>query len=282
MKNTVSRILAFFFLTDLAAALFHLIYGKNYIRALNYHSTFSKYNRRFEEQLQYYQKKYTNVTPNDLALFFETGNWPHQKPGLIISFDDGCRTNYDFARPLLEKYNFTGYFFIATDLVANHRVNDDAYNQGADPRKREEYPDNRFMVTWEELKHLADRHFIGSHSKTHHRFTESDTIELLQNELIASKNILEEKLQIPINSYAWVGGEFSVYTKNAFDQIAKTYEYSFMTNTFPLLPGHRKLFIQRTNVESFNPLHLIKFQLCGLMDLYYYRKRKRIAKKLKG
>jgi hypothetical protein len=49
-----------------------------------------------------------------------------------------------------------------------------------------------------------------------------------------------------------------------------------MTNNFVNRPDTHPLQLQRTNIESENPLWLVKFQLSGLMDLLYLGKRRRV------
>ena len=58
------------------------------------------------------------------------------------------------------------------------------------------------------------------------------------------------------------------------------YKYGFMTNSFPVLPKSSPFMIQRINVEDNWSLHMLKFQICGLMDIKMFFKRKRIEKLL--
>ena len=280
MKNKIAKILDLLFINNIVWFIFHCIYGKNYIRVVNYHSTNKIDITNFEKQLKFFRLKYKNTSFNELELFIKTKKWNKQKPGIIISFDDGFRTNFDYAKPLLEKYNFTGYFFIPSDFIFENKETQDNYMFKNNTKKEGDYIDGRYSMTWEEVIELSKNHIIGSHTKTHYRFKEKDTDDILYEQIVKSKENIENKLNATVDSFAWVGGEFHTYTPKAFELIKKTYKYSFMTNTFPVLPNSSPFFIERTNIESYNPIHLVKFQLSGLMDLYYYRKRKKLRNKI--
>jgi len=58
------------------------------------------------------------------------------------------------------------------------------------------------------------------------------------------------------------------------------YKFGFMTNTSLIFKDTSPFLLDRTNLESNWPLHLVKFQLCGVIDLLYRLKRKRVHKHL--
>ena len=51
------------------------------------------------------------------------------------------------------------------------------------------------------------------------------------------------------------------------------YKYSFTTNNKLINCFSNKHTLDRTNIESNMPLHLLLFQLSGIMDFYYTKKR---------
>ena len=101
----------------------------------------------------------------------------------------------------------------------------------------------------------------------------------LQSEIIVSKKILEEKLGHTVDLFCWVGGEEFAYSNQAAQTIREaTYKYSFMSNCMPITIHTNPLQLQRNNVETSWPINLVKFALCGVMDLLYLPIRKRINK----
>tara|TARA_B100001057_G_scaffold488327_1_gene572491 strand:- start:1084 stop:1944 length:861 start_codon:yes stop_codon:yes gene_type:complete len=263
----------------LLLALRNFFYKGNYIYAVNYHDTPEIESSTLEQQLIFYKKHFSDVSNSDLDQFFENRKWHKDKPGLILSFDDGLRSNYDVAAPLLEKYGFTGWFFIPTDFP-NVQVNEQITfmnNHSISPRVS--YYDGRMAMTWNEIQQLDKKHVIGCHSKTHYRMVVSTTKNKLQSEIIESKRILEEKLSHTVNIFCWVGGEELSYSSQAAQTIREAkYKYSFMTNCMPITIHTDPLQLQRNNVETSWSINLVKFALCGIMDILYIPKRKRVNK----
>lgn len=261
----------------LAAAMDRLLRNK-YIRAINYHNVEPGDARNFEEQLSRFGRRFCNVSLQDLGRFFDRGAWDRPKPGLILSFDDGLRSHFAVVAPLLEKYGFTGWFFVPTDFVdcrpeMQHdfaRANRISVLAGTDPR--------RLAMTRGEIAELRTRgHVIASHTRTHHRMLVTDSEETLWREIGGSKSILEEMSGGAVDVYGWVGGEESVYHARAAAHVRRAgYKYAFMTNSAPVLPNSDPLQIQRTNIEAAWPDELVSFQLSGALDVYYLPKRLKV------
>jgi peptidoglycan/xylan/chitin deacetylase (PgdA/CDA1 family) len=227
-----------------------------FIRAVNYHDIEARHADNFEKQLQFYADRFVDVKLEDLTGFLAGGKWQHNKPGIIISFDDAMRSHFEIAAPLLEKYAFTGWFFVPSTRIQS----------GA----------NDGYLSVDELKSLDRNHVIGSHTQTHCRLSSDVPEEILVSEIHGSKKILEDILGHEINIFCWVGGEEFTYSKRASELAKTAYKFGFMTNSDVICSGTDPLQLQRTNIEAENPLSLVRFQLSGLMDLAYAPKRRRV------
>ena len=134
----------------------------------------------FEKQMKYLQDNgyhpvsfsaYVNSLINKAKL---------PEKAVVLSFDDGWKTQYKYAVPILEKYNFTGTFFIVSSYVG--------YGS---------------YMNWTDLKDLVAHNFdIESHTKTHQLLTKIDP-KKLPDELSTSKKILEDKLGIKVTTLAY-------------------------------------------------------------------------------
>lgn len=258
-----------------------MIYGKKHIRVLNYHDTHFQNQGLFEKQLIFYKKFYEDVTEEEFQRFLKDGTWNKKKPGMIISFDDGLRSNYDYALPLLEKHGFTGWFCIPAGFADCKTLQQIDFSRTNFITAVQAYADERIAMSWDEIKDMNNRgHVIVNHTFSHHRMNDSDTEGVLQHEINYSNKLIKEKTNLEPAIFCWVGGEEISYTKKAFEKIKSNFRFGFMTNTFPVFPKTNKFFVERTNVEPFYPLHLVLFQLSGLMDILYYRKRKALRNKL--
>jgi peptidoglycan/xylan/chitin deacetylase (PgdA/CDA1 family) len=181
--------------------------------------------------------------------------------------------------PLLDKYNFIGWFFIPAGIVDASSAEQMEFVGKTEGRYPVTYADGRYIMSWEELKKVYARHVVGCHTWSHYRMNINDSDELLQKEIVESKLLMEQKLGNKVDVYCWVGGEEHTYTLAAAKKIKDAgYKVSFMTNTYPITPTQSPLQIQRTNVETRNSLALVKFQLSIVMDRFYKGKRDRVNK----
>lgn len=232
-------------------------YRNNYIRVINYHETKKKDFLNFEKQLKWYKKHYENVNMQQFQEFMQGKREYNKKPGIMLTFDDGIDNNYISAKGLLNKYSFTGYYFVSPDLVGT-----DGY------------------MTWKEIVDLnTDGHVIGSHTSTHHRMMEMDDNECLHKEIVESKRDIEQALGNNVDIFCWCGGEEQHYTKQAAEAVrAAGYMFGFMTNSFPVTHYTDPYQIERSNVDATWKMSLVRFQVCGWMDLKLRKKRERVEK----
>lgn len=266
IKRHVARGLDIVGLNHLGLYLQRLMFSP-FIRAVNYHEIRPDEVRRFEEHLKYFRDHYSPVDLETLESFLASGSWASPKPGLILSFDDGHRSHFELAAPLLEKYGFKGWFFVPIGLMAIGNE----FDNGSHPET-----DRSDALTLEQLNYLSERHIVGSHTISHRRLNAAVPTDELENEIVGSQSMFSDLLGGPVRSFCWVGGEEENYSRDAAGLISDTYDFSFMTNNFVNRPNTHPLQLQRTNIESENPLWLVKFQLSGLMDLLYLPKRRRV------
>jgi peptidoglycan/xylan/chitin deacetylase (PgdA/CDA1 family) len=241
-----------------------------FIRVINYHDIPAHLSENFSAQLRFYATRFVNVGYQDLVDFLQGGKWRHDRPGLIISFDDGLRSHYEVAAPLLEKHGFTGWFFVPAGLIEGIGGRSAADAAASSPLSADE------NLTLEQLRYLDSHHVVGCHTETHCRLSKDVPTEKLQTEILEAKRMLERALGHSMKIFCWVGGEEYTYSREAAQFIKQGYELSFMTNNAVVRHKTNPLQLQRTNIEAENPLWLVRFQTSGLMDIAYYPKRKRV------
>jgi peptidoglycan/xylan/chitin deacetylase (PgdA/CDA1 family) len=257
-----------------------IIYRRNYIRAVHYHGTGGLYAASFERQIKFYSRHFSDVNLEDLRNFLKSGHWHKPKPGLIISFDDGIRSNFLYAAPILQCYGFTGWFFVPTSLIATF-----ANIQVASPKKYfiicDTIDEGQLFMTWDDIHQLDRHHVIGSHTRTHWRLNTRTTQDRVLYEVFGSKRDLEEQLRHSIDCFSWVGGEETSYSAEAAQMIVKAgYQFSFMTDSRAILPKSNPMQLYRTQIEANWPLYMVNFQLSGIMDVKHLLKRRRINRRI--
>lgn len=258
IKKKIAKFFYFFKISNLLLKIINKIYRNQYIRIVNYHDTFEKNTKNFIKQINLYKNNYTIINYNQLKRFL-AGELKLDKPGLLITFDDGLKGNYKTAKKVLEKLNIGAIFFISAQKI------------GLD----------NYMSKDEIIKLLRNPLFsIGCHTATHHRMNKLDNENILNFEIIESKKELEQMFNINIESFCWCGGELETYTQNAYKKIKNNYEYCFTTNSKIVLKNENKMWLERINIEDNWDISLVMFQICGLMDIKYIKKRKIIKQRL--
>ncbi len=258
----------------LGLAAQRLAWGPRFLRVLNYHATPQRDAAGLERQLELYLEHFDPAQPSDLDDCL-AGRFEGSRPRLLITFDDGYRSNHDVAAPLLEKHGFRACLFLPeAEIAADRAMADAAFAQARDE------PEPR--MSWPEVRALETRgHRIGCHTRTHVRLADDLPAERLADEITQAGRDIAGKLDHPVEDFCWVGGEEWSYGAGAFDEIRRAgYQRAFMTNLYPVLPGSSPIWIQRTNVEASWPIDQVKFYLSGVMDLAYAPKRRRLARKL--
>lgn len=260
LKSILANVFDLFGVSDSKLKKLNKEHNNNYIRIINFHHTPKADAENFEEQIKWFKEHFDNITYTQFDNFMKTGEKAGEKPGIILTFDDGFADNYTVAKPILEKYGFTGFFMVSSDLIG-----------------KEKY------MNAEQLKELlANGHTITCHTATHYRTKPDDGDDMLYYQIILSKYKLEAILGCPVNIFTWVGGEEEFYTKKAQELIIKTgYSYGFMTNSAPVLKDTDPFLVQRTNIESNWNIKRVKLSLCGFMDKKYKAKRDRIEALMK-
>jgi peptidoglycan/xylan/chitin deacetylase (PgdA/CDA1 family) len=253
------------------------------IRIVNYHDVPPQYAKAFDAQLDDLRRWFVPATRTDLDMLLERKTWPHRKPGLIITFDDGLRSQFEVAAPLLDKHGFQGWFFVPIGLV----LTPPAEQPRAAERQLVLYEhdtaqDPRVFMTVEQLRDLSRRHVVGCHTANHVRLRSTLQDTELMSEIVDARRELESVVGSDVNSFAWVGGEEYAYSREAAGYIADAYRYCFTTNTRLTRGGCNPLQLDRAHLEADFPRSLVRFQLSGIMDLLYAGKRRRVAAALKG
>ena len=75
----------------------------------------------FETQVDYLRQHFRLLNLAELLDFSQNG-FQFPECCALITFDDGYRDNYDFAFPILRKYNTSAIFFVPTDYIENPRL----------------------------------------------------------------------------------------------------------------------------------------------------------------
>lgn len=122
---------------------------------------------------------------------------------VVVTFDDGYRSAFTNAFPILASLGIPGTVFVATDFIGSTLAawpGTDCWIGSA--HERELVP-----MTWKELRILQAAGWeIGSHGRTHARLVSVGDAELA-DELAGSRSAIENELGCPCRSLAYPYGE---------------------------------------------------------------------------
>jgi peptidoglycan/xylan/chitin deacetylase (PgdA/CDA1 family) len=161
----------------------------NYHQIADSHTSLAVPPADFETQMKFLADSgCITITPDELYAGLRGEVELPPKP-VLITFDDGYIDNYTNAFPILKKYNLRATIFVI-------------------PAFASVYPN---YMTWEQLKEMeANGITIESHTLTHPKLEELPDDEI-RNELLNSKNILEEQLGHPVEFLAYPTGTYNLH-----------------------------------------------------------------------
>ena len=249
-----------------------------FIRAVNYHDVPPSRAADFERQLAFYAEHFECVGYSELLAFHE-GRWESERPGIILTFDDGLRSHGDVVAPLLDRYQMVGWFMVPTAFVDTppEAQAEFAKAHAIDHAVDHDYGDPRIALSWDQVRELSRRHVIGCHTWNHTRLAATLSREELEEEIPRAKEKLESELSAEVPVFTWVGGEEWTYSREAAEAIHRAgFRVSFMTNNQLIRPGCDLLQLQRTNIEAGDSEARMRFQLSGMLDVLYRGKRERV------
>ena len=168
----------------------------------------------FESHLKYISENFTAVFPSSEL----------PKNPICLVFDDGYYDFYKLIFPLLKKYNLKALLGVTPKYILEDTDKSDELRLSYEHNDLFENFKDATFCTYKELKEMIDSGLVQvvSHSYSHKNLLEDDVN--LHLELVESKKILEEKLNIKIESFVF---PFGKYSQEILDETKKHYKYSF-------------------------------------------------------
>lgn len=194
----------------------------------------------FEAQMKYlYDNGFTTITLSRLSDFMD-GKIKLPAKSVVITFDDGYKSNYDIAYPILKKYGFHASQFVITSSIQP---------------EGQPYPSDKLPhMTISEMKASSDVFEFHSHTNDMHRLNESNkslfvssTESELLSDLINANTTLKNA---GFTSFA-VAYPYGMYTQES-KQIVQNLQTKMAFTIEPgrVMPKTDKFTIPRYNISD--------------------------------
>lgn len=147
----------------------------------------------FEEQMAFLKKNGYRVIRLDELFEFLEGKRPLPRKSVVITFDDGWRSMYDIAYPILKRYGYPATLFISTDLIQPTST----------------------TLDWRRIREMSRNGIdVQCHSKTHRSLGKIENGETLQayfesvrSELVESAKVIKRQLDTDVKYLAYPFGD---------------------------------------------------------------------------
>ncbi|MFN3598159.1 MAG: polysaccharide deacetylase family protein [Aquificaceae bacterium] len=173
-----------------------------------------------------------------------------QQKKLILTFDDAYLDFWEKALDILRKYNVPAIIFVPAGLVGT-------YNQWDYQKLNVKKP----LMDWWHLRELVKMDIeIGSHSLSHPYLSQISP-QKANEEIRASKSLLEDKLSVEIKSFCYPYGDYNPQVR---DLVANAgYKLAFTTREGKVEDSPNPFEINRITIfgNDFLPKFLLKVAL---------------------
>lgn len=206
------------------------------IRILFYHSidnsgsAISTSVETFERQMVYLKKEgYHTILLSDYVNNIYQKNVPFKKL-VLITFDDGFKSTYLHAFPILKRYGFIATIFLTTDYInasadwisrdlnlIEDRIFNSSINKNVLQKIKEasSFP----LLAWDEIKEMSDYGFeFGSHTSSH-PWLGKTTPEKTREDISRSRAIIQERLNKPVDFFSYPYSDYTPETKEIVKEL---------------------------------------------------------------
>lgn len=209
----------------------------------------------FERQMQLLKDEgYTTITDHDLSLFYQGKKLLPSKP-VMITFDDGYYSNYQYAYPVLKKLNMKATIFLITDTIEHPVLHPSPYPK----------------LNWDQVEEMNDSGLISfqSHTNDLHQSIEGQRNEgvilgptktmgryesmkqyeqRVLTDLAVSKTLIEKHTGKPVISFSYPFGSYSSDSERLIKQAG--FKISYTTDFGYNKKSEGPYLLKRVNVHG--------------------------------
>lgn len=258
---------------------------KGAVKILIYHDIPASRLEQFNDHIKALYNSYPFLTPNQFHAFMN-GDYCMEGLHLLITFDDGFLSSKIAAMEILEPLKIKSFFFVTANFIGltnealwRRFVSQKIY----DGLKHENEIGHEYApMDWKDIIWLKNHgHTIGSHTLNHVRLSRLPTVDALASEIIGSGDILEKRLDMTINDFAYPFGDIGSISPEALALIQKRYKYCFSGLRGLNRPSTHPMSIFRDAINLGDTVDYLKLQAEDGLSLLYRKQSKKLRSMIK-
>ena len=221
------------------------------VKALFYHSLDSgKPLANFLRQMDYLKRNGYQIVSIEEIVAYIKGRKELPSRSICLTFDDGYYNNYESVFPVLKKYNVPAAVFLSTRYMASKNPKEIDLKMG-----------ERFL-SWGEIREMGGSGVdFGSHGYNHCDLT-SLSSDTLFEEILLSKQLIEENLSRKIRCFSYPYGRYDKRTQGLVKKAG--FEAAFITIPGNIRPGDDPFALKRTLIAPTDSLFDFKKKISGV------------------
>ncbi len=205
------------------------ISSKDSLRVLIFHDIAPYDYDNFEKQLIWLSFSWNFVNPEQFSAMV-SGHEKIKGRNLLITFDDGFLSNKIVAEKILNPMNIKAIFFCISDFI---NIYDEEEAKKFIKERiclglAKKIPIHWKNMNWDDLSALLEQgHTIGAHTKSHAQLSTITDAKELKREIVYSADLIEKKLGISIDHFAYTFGDVNSVNKQAIDIAKSRFKYIY-------------------------------------------------------
>ena len=250
---------------------------KKSLRILMFHNI-TDY-KKFVSQIRLLQKEWRIISYREFYKIIRKQKKIEERL-LLLTFDDGFKSNYYVAEKYLKNMNLNAIFFVPLKFVTlknrkeiNHFIKNNL--------KIQFLKKNMINLNFKDLKKMIKlNNLIGAHTFSHLNLNFIKDKKKIYFEIVKSANLLQKKLNIKIRNFSFNFGRLEHISPISLNIAKKRFE-----NIFTGIRGdnlHSQKIFFRDNIYPTDNIFDLYSYLGGYLDFLYYKERQIVLKASKS
>lgn len=251
---------------------------KEYSIALTFHNISRSHCKWFEKTLDHLSLNFDFVDPNNLDQIIDK----NEKRKIILTFDDGFKSNRALAEKILNPRGIKALFFITYGFIGlNEKESFEFANNNYFPNNKILIKDSKdfLSLNWDDIKWLKENgHKIGAHTNSHPNLKNIKNHNELIKEIVKSADKLEKKISTQVNTFAYPYGSLEYINSQSVAIVKKRFKKAYTNIRGGLQESPNHYLLLRQNISPLMPFWKVNAIVNGKFDWYYKKKIKSLYK----